>query len=192
MKSLLKVSKSLNINKKKTLSKSTLIIYNSKYGSTKEYASWIATNAKADLVSLDRVDWDNLGKYSKVVFGTYLHIGALVGIKEILAKWSYLEKKKFVLFSVSAAKPGNFVITDAYTKGVPQSIRNKIKFFQLRGRMVKLDLIDSIAVAVPKTLLKIQYFFSKDENCLKRIEGFSPFDGMDKHSIVPIVSELKK
>jgi flavodoxin len=170
----------------------TLVIYNSKYGSTKEYATWIATAAKSDIVSLASVNWDDISKYKKIVFGTYLHIGTLVGITEILKKWSYLEKKKFILFSVSAAKPGNPTITEAYTKGVPASIRGKIKFFSLRGRMVKLDLMDSIAVSIPKTLLGIKYFFSKDPLCLKMIEGFSPFNGIDKKSIGPIVKEILK
>ncbi len=179
-------------SKGKITPKSTLVIYNSKYGSTREYASWIAAEAKADLVSLKDVEWDNISKYNKIAFGTYLHIGTLVGINEILKKWSYLEKKKFVLFLISAAKPGNPVIMDAYTKGVPVSIRGKIKFFSLRGRMIKLDLMDSIAVLVPKTLLGIKYFFSKDPMCLKMIEGFSPFNGMDKKSIAPIVKEIMK
>lgn len=177
---------------KKSALKNTLVIYNSKYGSTKEYSSWIASEAKADLVSLDKVDWDSVSKYKKIVFGTYLFIGTLSGIGEILKKWSYIEKKKVILFTVSAAKPDNPIITEAYTKGVPASIRSKIKFFALRGRMTKLDLRDTLLVSFPKTMLKIQYFFSKDKMCLKMIEGFSPFDGMDKKSIEPIVKEIRK
>jgi flavodoxin len=187
-----KLIKSRKLIKSNNGASDILIIYKSKYGSTKEYAEWIASETKADIVPLKEITWDNLEKYKKVVFGTYLHIGTLVGIEEILKKWSYLEKKRFVLFSVSAAKPGNPTIEDAYVKGVPASIRAKTKFFQLRGRMIKLDLIDSIAVSVPKTMLKLKYFFSKDPICLKMIEGFSPFNGMDKKTIAPIVKELKK
>ena len=187
----MKTKKLKNLSSK-VKGKAILVIYNSKYGSTKEYASWIAKEAKADIVSLDKVDWDSISNYKKIVFGTYLFIGTLSGINEILKKWSYLEKKKFILFSVSAAKPSDPSIMDAYTNGVPKSIRSKIKFFQLRGRMVKLDLKDTLLVTIPKTMLKIQYFFSKDPICLKMIEGFSPFNGMDKKSIDPIVKELKK
>jgi flavodoxin len=172
--------------------KNTIIIYKSKYGSTKQYAQWIAKETSSDIASVEDADKMDLSTYKKIVFGTYVHIGSFVDINFLLKNWSRFEKKRVILFTTSAAKPDNPELISQYNANVPQTIRDKIKYFRLRGRVSNLDFADNLKVSIPRTMLKIQYFFSKEEKTKRLIEGFSPFDGMDKKSIAPIVKEIKK
>lgn len=80
--------------------KRILILYNSKRGSTKQYADWIedgvrtscdedGIGVKIDKVRLDDFDFDELPCYDAVVFGSWLRGSGIVGFSSIK---SYLEE----------------------------------------------------------------------------------------------------
>lgn len=58
----------------------TIIIYQSKYGSTKKYAEWLATKLNADLYPKSKTTAEMLQKYDTIVYGGGLYAGGVNGI----------------------------------------------------------------------------------------------------------------
>ena len=58
----------------------TAVIYKSRYGSTRRYASYIAQELGADLYSWEQIDAGQLLEYEKLVFGGGLYAGKMAGI----------------------------------------------------------------------------------------------------------------
>ncbi|NLE01149.1 MAG: flavodoxin, partial [Fibrobacter sp.] len=50
-----------------------IVVYKSKYGTTKRYAEWIAEEVKADLFEQSAVSVEDLLKYDIIVYGGSLH-----------------------------------------------------------------------------------------------------------------------
>ncbi|WP_253199588.1 flavodoxin domain-containing protein [Clostridium gasigenes] len=54
----------------------SVIVYKSKYGSTKVYAQWIAKKLEADIYEVNEVKVDKLLDYNNIIFGGGLYAGA--------------------------------------------------------------------------------------------------------------------
>ncbi len=170
----------------------TLIVYQSKYGSTKQYAEWLAAELSADIFALSELDSKKLADYDLVVFGSYLYIGRIVASKFLTVNWPILKDKKVILFSVSAACPGSPDLIAYYQNSVPEHIRESIKHFELWGRYSQLDFGDSILMVFPRTVLKVKAWLSgKEEDRRSAQESFRPFDEVRRESIRPIVEYIK-
>ncbi len=166
-----------------------LVIYQTKYGSTKQYASWIAEKLKADLVHLTNFDPANLGNYYTIIFGSYLHIGKIVDISFLIQNWEILKEKRVVLFTVSGAKPGLKELTKYYEDCVPEYIRKEVKYFQFWGRVKNLDFTDSLLIQFPQLVLKIGAMKGKKED-IERLKIFHQ-DHVSRDSINPLINFVK-
>ncbi len=163
-----------------------LVVYQSKYGSTRQYAEWIAQKLKADLVHLNDLDPKTLPNYETVIFGTYLHIGKLVDAIFLIQNWEVLKHKQLILFTVSGAKPGLSELTKYYENSVPGYIREKIKYFQFWGRVKNLDFTDSLLIQFPKLAFKIGAMKGKKED-LERLKTFD-VDHVSQDFITPLIN----
>ena len=61
------------------LSKKAIVIYNSKRGSTKQYAEWIAGDLECIAVPLQNFDYGSLSQFDVVIFGSWLRGSGIVG-----------------------------------------------------------------------------------------------------------------
>jgi ADP-ribose pyrophosphatase len=156
----------------------TVVVYQTKYGSAKQYADWIASSLKADLIHLDNFSFDSLKNYDVIVFGTYIYVEKFVDIDFIIKNWNSFKDKKVVLFTSSGTSVDD---PSVYEKNVPENIRSKIKYFPFKGRMGKLDFKDSILMIFPK----IQFL-------LKGKKMVTKFDNVKIENIKPLISYLSK
>jgi len=53
----------------------TVVVYNSKYGYTKQYAQWLAEELNADMFNGKELKKNMLNDYSTVLFGSSLYAG---------------------------------------------------------------------------------------------------------------------
>ena len=58
----------------------TIVIYKSKYGSTKQYAQWIAEELDCEAVDAKTVKDDDLLKYDNIVYGGGLYAEVINGV----------------------------------------------------------------------------------------------------------------
>ena len=71
------------------MSKKAIVIYNSKRGSTKQYAEWIAGELGCTSVSLENLDYGSLGQFDVVIFGSWLRGSGIVGFDKFRKQIAY-------------------------------------------------------------------------------------------------------
>lgn len=109
--------------------KRILVAYTSKYGSTRQYAEWIAAALDADLFPAKQVAPNDLGQYEVVVYGGGLYAGGIAGAKLVAQN----PCKQLVVFTVGLADPGSTDYSDIINKNFTPELLAKTKLFHLRG-----------------------------------------------------------
>ena len=80
--------------------KKTVVIYKGKYGSTKQYAEWIAEELHADLFEADKFLAKDFAKYDNIIYGGALQAGGIKGFELIKKNRMKIMDKKTVIFAV--------------------------------------------------------------------------------------------
>ncbi len=161
-----------------------LIIYQSKYGSTRQYARWIQKDIPGDLVDAEKGDKPEFAGYDVIVFGSYIRTGRIVIAPLIVDAWGDIKSKKVVLFTVSGIPPGHPNIRKIYDNNLPEEMRKDIKYFPLRGRILSKDLsfYDKLLVAIGRMLEK--------DKTLKEVMS-RDFDEVKTENVIPVVEYIK-
>ena len=162
-----------------------LIAYQSKYGSTKQYAEWIQTESNGDLVNIENGDEPDLARYDIIIIGSSVRVGNIVIAPLIEDHWSVMKEKKVILFTTSGTPPQHPKIQLIYEKSLPEEIRKKIKYFPLHGRISRenLTLWDKFLIAIGK--------IKEQDETLKKDMG-KDFDGVQRENLLPIFEYLKE
>jgi menaquinone-dependent protoporphyrinogen IX oxidase len=162
-----------------------LVAYQSKYGSTKQYAEWIQQDIKGDLVDIENEGMPPLAKYDIIVMGGYIRAGDIVIAPFIKDHWGVLKGKQVVLFTTSGTPPRHSKIRIIYEKSFPEEIRKEIKYFPLPGRISLKDL-----TFFDKRLMAIGKMLEQDE-ALKKDMG-KDFDGVKRENLLPMVEYVNE
>jgi len=161
-----------------------LIAYQSKYGSTKQYAEWIAQEIKGDLINIENGDMPDLARYDIIIIGSSVRVGSIVIAPFIQDHWSVMKEKKVILFTTSGTPPQHSKIQSIYEKSLPEEIRKEIKYFPLSGRisMENLTLLDKQLIAIGKMM--------EQDETLKNNMG-KDFDGVRRDNLLPLFEYVK-
>ncbi len=166
-----------------------LVVYQSKYGSTKQYALWIAQTLHADIMNVRSVDWKTLRSYDLIIFGSYLHIGKIVDVDFLIYNWLTLQSKKVIIFTTSGTPPTDDKIQEYYENSVPFYIRGKVEYFPLWGRVSQLDITDRLLLLFPQTMLLVKSLVTHNEEDRLAFDAMcQKFDHVEKGSINPIIA----
>jgi menaquinone-dependent protoporphyrinogen IX oxidase len=172
------------------MEKKTIVIYKSKYGSTKKYAEWIADELKADLYERARVKPGDLQGYDTIVYGGNLHAVGISGLELIKKNLGRLGTRKIIVFSVGAAPIRQDTVNAVIKANFIQDENRKIKFFAFRGAFnyQKLNLIDKTLMFLLKLKLQSKKPHELDEDSRGLLESYEkPADFTDRASIAPLV-----
>lgn len=167
-----------------------VVIYNSKYGSTKKYAEWISQEINGDLFESSKVKISNLRNYDVIVYGGSLHAVGIKGVKLITDNFEQIKDKKIIIFSVGASPAREEAFNNVVSHNFTHEIREKISFFMLRGSFdyKNLSLIDKILMNALKFMLKKKKVDELDEDMKGLLDSFdNPVDFTDKKNIIPII-----
>lgn len=77
-----------------------VVLYKSKYGSTKQYAKWIADSLNADIFESDAIAPEAIANYDTIIFGGPVYGGAIMGIATIANNMNILKDKRVFIFTV--------------------------------------------------------------------------------------------
>ena len=121
---------------------STIVIYKTKYGSTKQYAEWIAEELGCDFVDVKSVKVDDLLSYDTIIYGGGLYAEVINGVSLITKNIEKLKGKKIIIYTtgitpadVTAYYNGE-VLEKNFKNGVPENV----KIFNFLGKMVLSEL----------------------------------------------------
>ncbi|MDL2301561.1 flavodoxin domain-containing protein [Lachnospiraceae bacterium OttesenSCG-928-D06] len=107
------------------------VIYKSHYGTTKQYAQWIAEELGATLLERKEANPTTLQDYDIVIHGGGLYASGILGIDLVVKN----PPKNLIVFTVGMANPKTTDYTEIIHKNIPENLRDKTKVFHLRGGM---------------------------------------------------------
>ena len=133
-----------------------VVVYKSKYGSTKQYAQWISKELEAPCIENKSLKGTDLLKYDTIIYGGGLYAEVINGITLINKNLDLLKDKKIAVFSTGITPLDcrgyydTYVIEKNFKGGVPENV----KIFNFLGKMLtsELSLVHKTAL---KSLKKI-------------------------------------
>ena len=172
-----------------------IVIYKSKYGSTKTYAEWIAEELSCKAVDAKQVKMDDLAAYDTIIYGGGLYAEVIAGVTLITKNIEQLKDKKLIVYTTGITP---LDCRDYYDKMVMEKnfkgdIAFKIKVFHFLGKMVlsELSLVHRTAL---KTLKKIMSSKENPTEMEKLLVTLCDADGdfSDRNAIVDLVNYAKE
>ena len=77
----------------------TIVVYKTKYGSTKAYAEWIAESIGCPVVEAKSISINDLKQYDTIIYGGGLYAEVISGVTLITKNFDALCDKKLIVFT---------------------------------------------------------------------------------------------
>ncbi|MDL2232025.1 flavodoxin domain-containing protein [Ruminococcaceae bacterium OttesenSCG-928-L11] len=106
-----------------------VVIYTSKYGTTEQYARWIAEELDAPLCEASSVKPSSLMDYDVVIYGGGLYAGGIIGSK-LVAKNPC---KALIVFTVGLATPETTDYSEILKRAFTREQLSAMKLFHFQG-----------------------------------------------------------
>ena len=133
-----------------------VVVYKSRYGSTKTYAEWIAEDLGCKALDASKTKIDDLMEYDIIIYGGGLYAEVIAGVTLITKNLEKLEGKKLVIFTTGITPMDCREYYDdlVVKKNFKGDTYDKVKVFNYPGKMIlsELSLVHRGAL---KTLKKI-------------------------------------
>lgn len=176
-----------------------VVIYESKYGTTKKYAEWIADALSCDLFERKSIAPSKLADYDTIIYGGGLYAGGVSGIGLLTKNFNMICEKHIVLFTCGLADPTDLEnvshIREGLSKILSKEMQEKIKIFHLRGGIdySKLHFIHKSMMAMLHTMIKKKDYDSLRNEDKEMLATYGQaVDFTDKESISPIIAYVEK
>lgn len=179
--------------------KKIVVIYESKYGSTRHYAEWIAETLTCPLFERKNFNPKALSQYEIIIYGGGLYAGGVSGIKLITKNWNVISDKKVILFTCGIADPNDpnniSGIRKSLTRVLSKEMPEHMHLFHLRGCIdySRLNFIHrSMLSMLRKALLKkdIHALSNEDRQILDTYGKCIDFT--NRKSIQPLVEYVSQ
>lgn len=172
----------------------TIVVYKSKYGSTKAYANWIAEELGCEAVDVKNISAKDLTQYDAIVYGGGLCAEIIGGLFLITKNIDLLKDKKIAVYSCGITPLDcrdyydKIVIEKNFKNGVPENV----KVFNFMGKMI-LDELTVVHRSALKTLKKIMSSKENPTEMEKLLVDLCDADGdfTDKESIKDLIDYIR-
>lgn len=167
------------------------VIYGSHYGTTQQYAQWIAESLGASLLDAAQTNKDQLEEYDWVIFGGGLYASGIKGFK-LLKEHS---GKNLILFTVGLADPQVTDYGPILQHNLSQEQLKNAKIFHLRGGVdySKMSKIHRMMMAVKKKEVEKKMKASPNEEDREFLATYNKqIDFTDKATIAPLIDYVRK
>lgn len=172
----------------------SIVVYKSKYGSTKNYAEWIAEALGCTAVEAKKISVYELEKYDNIIYGGGLYGEVINGLHIITKNISRLKDKKIAVFSTGITPLDCRDYYDSYVleKNFKNSVPENVKVFNFLGKM-KLDELSAVHRTALKTLKKIMSGKENPTDMEKLLVELCDADGdfSDRDAIFELVNYIR-
>ncbi len=159
------------------------IFFSGQYGSTAQYANWIAEATGLPVLDVNDANTDP-SKYDFLVLGSSVMIHKLKIRKWVQKNLASIKNKPLILFSVSGASAGP-KLDGWIADSLPANLISQMEHVALRGRLDHREIS-----CWTKFILTIGAWKNDDPQAKK--EELEGFDYMNKSSIEPILKMVKQ
>ncbi len=172
-----------------------IVIYKSKYGSTKQYAQWIADELGCEAVDAKQVKPAALASYDTIIYGGGLYAEMIAGASLITKNFDALQDKKLVVFTTGLTPPACKEYYDVMVveKNFKPHMRDKIKTFNFLGKMIieELSLPHKAAIVALKKIMSGKENPNEMEKMLIKLCDESG-DFTDRAAIEDLITYVKE
>lgn len=174
---------------------SIIVIYKSKYGSTRTYAEWIASDLNCEAVDAKDVKIEDLEKYDTIIYGGGLYAEVISGVTLITRNLDKLENKKIIVYStgITPLKYKEYYDKLVIEKNFKPQMLEKIKVFNFMGKMIidELSMPHRAALRTLKQIMSAKKEPSEMERLLIDLCDTSG-DFCDRESIKDLIQYVRK
>lgn len=119
-----------------------IVIYKSKYGSTKAYAEWIAEELDCECRDAKGVKADDLLPYDTIVYGGGLYAELIAGVGLITKNIEKLKDKKLIVYTtgITPLNVREYYDGEVLDKNFKPEIRQLVKVYNFMGKMILSEL----------------------------------------------------
>ncbi|WP_052078414.1 flavodoxin domain-containing protein [Spirochaeta lutea] len=160
-----------------------IIIYQSKFGSTRTYARWIAEETGFKAVDIKKLPKADLRSAEQVVIGSPIMAKSPALTRWILKHWDQIKDKNPILFTTSGAPADSPDLKEWYQASFPDHHRRILKYFPLGGRMVVAEL-DGLS----RFFMKLGQMMEKDP--VAKAKMMEDVDAMNRASLGPLLAQI--
>ncbi|MBD1386568.1 hypothetical protein IDJ75_14875 [Mucilaginibacter rigui] len=162
-----------------------IIIYQSRYGATEQYARWLAEATRLPMLSLDRATPAILAGYDIIILGSSVYVGKLLVSKWLDQNAGLLAQKKVLLFIVCGTTADDISQQQEIIRNnLGRALSRSIETFFLPGRCVIANLSWK-----DRIVLKIGAWLQKDPQ--KKVVMNQGFNYMDQKNLTRLIAAVK-
>ncbi len=160
----------------------TIVVYRTKYGSSKQYATWIAEALQCEARDGKDTPLQDILAHDVIIYVGGLYASRVKGFKKISKHWDALQGKQIILCMVGMTNP---IEKDGYQRAFEYNVykpyRKQVKYFALRGNQLfsQMGLLHRLMMKVPKSITQKIPVEKRTEDDVHFLEHF----GEDVHHI---------
>lgn len=170
-----------------------IVIYKSKYGSTKQYAEWIAESLSCNAVEAKSIKAEDLNVFDTIIYGGGLYAEIINGVSLITKNSELLKDKKIAVFSTGITPLDckdyydKMVVEKNFKNGIPENV----KIFNFMGKMI-LEELSFVHRTSLKALKKLMSGKENPTEMEKLLVDLCDADGdfSDKTQIAPLLEYI--
>ena len=171
-----------------------IVVYKTKYGSTKTYAEWIAEELSCEAVDVKDTDIQKLSEYDAIIYGGGLYAEVINGVTIITKNLDKLKDKKIAVYTTGItpldcrAYYDTYVVEKNFKEGVPENV----KLFNFLGKM-KMEELSLVHRTALKSLKKIMSSKKNPSEMEKMLVDLCDADGdfSNREDIKELIDYIK-
>ncbi|MDF2906796.1 MAG: hypothetical protein K0R34_2117 [Herbinix sp.] len=168
-----------------------VVVYRSKTGFTKNYATWLAKRLDCTLLDGEKVSAMDLADYDTIIYGSGLYASGISGIKLITKNFEMLKKKRLIVFAVGASPSRKEIATELVKANIPEEQRDKIEFYYLRGGFDYSRLSPFYKLLMQLKKLQLKNLKNPDADTKGMLASYThPLDFTNEKHLEPIIKSL--
>ena len=176
----------------------TVVVYQSHYGFTKQYAQWIAEELGAEIRERSQTKPEDLKNYDVIIFGGGLYAGGVSGLSLLSKAFPLIQDKALFLFTVGAADVQDEQnvrnIRSGLGKTLTPEMQSKIQIFHLRGGLdyKRMSFVHRTMMSMMISTLKKKPESDRNSEERLMLETYGQrVDFTDRATIAPLVDAVR-
>jgi menaquinone-dependent protoporphyrinogen IX oxidase len=156
------------------------VVFTTRYGSTEQYAGWIAEETGFDLINLNQGKNPALGGYDTILIASPVYAGRMKLASWLQKNWESIRDKNVYVILVCTTPAEGEPMQQIIRNNIPREIFDKIHFFALPGTIQynKLSWFHKIIFKIVNRLSP------------KMASEATNIDGIEKENIQPVLEKL--
>ena len=171
-----------------------IILYKSKYGSTKRYAEWLSLETGFDLCDVEKAKIQKVEQYDIILFGGGIYASGIAGLNFLKKNIGHLDGKKVLVFCDGASPYDESAFLEIKKRNMRGALEH-IPLFYCRGEwdMQAMSFVDrNLCKMLRKAVAKKEPSEYELWETALMAAGEEKCDWTDKTYLKPILEESRR